>query len=692
MKNSILRDEIITKELKLMDLLANAELVGGIYNMGFEVCSILTNDIWKSNAGGIPKHCFLLASVMESGKAPINEDDEEIILLRVIGPAQLPTEKELINVRSDAMREIIIEKGRESAKEPSEIIDILTRNEIQFSGIKAKVLGTFYEEIVNDNRILTFGSDVDNFYSASRYKVYKPYSKSLEIITSYPEITKQEEIERQKNNIPFPKRIRIGTVRYSSTIRRTRKIEEKKPISVPVKVYIEDFISMKTAIFGMTRLGKSNTMKIIATSVFQYAIENKEKIGQLLFDPTGEYANVNPQDKTALSQLGANYVTIFRYGKYKLEENEKSLSINFFQKELIEEVWSMIQSHVFSEAQSAYLKNFGEVDIIGPMTEMDDRSGFYRAIRRRAALYATLKKGGFNMPKNFSIKIKANKDLVDIINNGLEEIDQFTTDRGNLTLTPGNITKWWDRVIKIIDNKEHSLEFKNKPWVDQQLKTILELYKKPKGRIGFTILNPLRKYHSPDTTRDYVEEVIDELKKGKIVIIDLSLGNEIVLQYCSERIIHGILSDASKLFRNNEHLNNIQIFIEEAHRLFNRTKFEKPSEADPYVRLAKEAAKYKIGLIYATQEVTSVDSQVLANTSNWIVTHLNNHKEVRELSKYYDFEDYYNQIISSEDVGFARIKTRSGRYIIPTQIDLFSPERIDDARKSIEKVKNNTSD
>ena len=692
MKNSVLRDEIITKELKLMDLLANAELVGGIYNMGFEECSILTNDIWKSNAGGIPKHCFLLATVMESGKAPISEDDEELILLRVIGPAQLPTEGELINVRSDAMREIITEKGRESTKEPSEIIDILTRNEIQFSGIKAKILGTFYEEIVNDNRILTFGSDVDNFYSASRYKVYKPYSKSLEIITSYPEITKKEEIERQENNIPFPKRIRIGTVRYSSTIRRTRKIEEKKPISVPVKVNIEDFISMKTAIFGMTRLGKSNTMKIIATSVFQYGIENKEKIGQLLFDPTGEYANINPQDKTALSQLGANYVTIFRYGKGKLEKNEKSLSINFFQKELIEEVWSMIQSHVFSEAQSAYLKNFGEVDLIGPMTEMEDRSGFYRAMRRRAALYATLKKAGFNMPKNFSIKIKANKDLVDIINNGLEEIDQFTADRGNLTLTLGNITKWWDRVIKIIDNKEHSLEFKNKAWVDQQLKTVLELYKKPKGRIGFTILNPLRKYHSPDTTRDYVDEVIDELKNGKIVIIDLSLGNEVVLQYCSERIIHGILSDASKLFRNNESLNNIQIFIEEAHRLFNRTKFEKPSEADPYVRLAKEAAKYKIGLIYATQEVTSVDSQVLANTSNWIVTHLNNHKEVQELSKYYDFKDYYDQIISSEDVGFARIKTRSGRYIIPTQIDLFSPERIEDARMSIEKVKNKNSD
>ncbi|MFX1450474.1 MAG: hypothetical protein ACFFCM_06515, partial [Promethearchaeota archaeon] len=149
MKSSLISDEVIKKELKLLGLLKEAELVGGIYNMGYEECLILTNDIWKQNAGGVPKHCFLLATVMEAGKAPKNEDDEEIILLRVIGPADLPTERELLNVRSDAMREIITEKGRESAKEPSQILDILTRNEIQFSGIKAKVLGTFYEKIVN---------------------------------------------------------------------------------------------------------------------------------------------------------------------------------------------------------------------------------------------------------------------------------------------------------------------------------------------------------------------------------------------------------------------------------------------------------------------------------------------------------------------------------------------------------------
>ena len=54
--------------------------------------------------------------------------------------------------------------------------------------------------------------------------------------------------------------------------------------------------------------------------------------------------------------------------------------------------------------------------------------------------------------------------------------------------------------------------------------------------------------------------------------------------------------------------------------------------------------------------------------------------EVKELSKYYDFEDFAELTLKAEDVGFARRKTRSGRYIIPAQIDLFEPGRIQEAR------------
>jgi hypothetical protein len=39
--------------------------------------------------------------------------------------------------------------------------------------------------------------------------------------------------------------------------------------------------------------------------------------------------------------------------------------------------------------------------------------------------------------------------------------------------------------------------------------------------------------------------------------------------------------------------------------------------------VAKEAAKLRISMFYATQEVSGVAHQVKANTANWVVAHLN---------------------------------------------------------------------
>ena len=45
----------------LTPLLTGAVLVGGIYNLDYDTAIVVTNDIDKRRAGGIPKHCFLLA-------------------------------------------------------------------------------------------------------------------------------------------------------------------------------------------------------------------------------------------------------------------------------------------------------------------------------------------------------------------------------------------------------------------------------------------------------------------------------------------------------------------------------------------------------------------------------------------------------------------------------------------------------
>src|SRR5713226_3250553 len=95
--NQSIGNRIVARELVIRRLLSQAALVGGIYTMGYDECLVLTNDLWKRQAGGVPQHCFLLATAVQPGRAPEIED-EEVILLRVIGAAALPAEAELVHV------------------------------------------------------------------------------------------------------------------------------------------------------------------------------------------------------------------------------------------------------------------------------------------------------------------------------------------------------------------------------------------------------------------------------------------------------------------------------------------------------------------------------------------------------------------------------------------------------------------
>jgi hypothetical protein len=671
--------QVVAQEMRVQRLLTHTRIIGGIFTMGFDECLILTNDLWKRQAQGIPQHCFLLATTMEVGRVP-DPDDEEVILLRVVGPAALSAETELVQVREEAMREMLVARGEAGAATPQAIIDVLTRNEIQFSGIKAKIIGTFYDGVVEGQRVLRFGAGVETFYSSSRYKIYKPYGQSLELIASYPETTDRE-IELRQPAV----RVRIGVVRYTASRRREQMPGEVR-VDVPVRVNVQDFVGHKTAVFGMSRLGKSNTMKMLATAIAQHATQNRLRIGQLLFDPAGEYANVNEQDQTALSLIGPEFVTVFRYGARE-REGVRSLASNFFNDAAAELTWNIVGGHLRSRGAD-YLRSFADADVIGPAQEADDVSAYTRAHRRRAAFYACLIRAGFETPQNFRSRFKCNAQVLGQLNARITDADRhFQSDnRGGLTLNADDLIRFWTVAVEVNNNKDGITPPGTKTavmdWFDTQLEAILKVFSGSVGT-GFRVLEPLRRFHQADRNQDYVTEVMAELRLGKVVIIDLSRGGDLVVQHSSERIINHVLNEAAARFANGDALDPIQIYIEEAHTLFSRDKEKMPSERDPYVRLAKEAAKFRIGLIYATQEVTSVDTRILSNTANWIVTHLNNHNEVRELSKYYEFEDYADLTINAEEVGFARIRTLSGRYIVPTQIDRFTGQAVQDARNAL---------
>jgi hypothetical protein len=201
------------------------------------------------------------------------------------------------------------------------------------------------------------------------------------------------------------------------------------------------------------------------------------------------------------------------------------------------------------------------------------------------------------------------------------------------------------------------------------------------GIRGWRLLEGLRPFHSALANLDYSEAIYSDLGRGRIVIVDLSRGSEVVLQTCSERVVNHILRRASERFREGKPPRPMQIFIEEAHRLLHRDKFNKAAgENDPYVRLAKESAKYKIGMIYATQEVSSVDESILSNTANWIAAYMNNEREAKRLAAYYDFDRFTHQILSADDRGFIRLRTDSAAYTLPVQVRKFDLEMVNQAR------------
>src|SRR5262249_43888725 len=167
---------------------------------------------------------------------------------------------------------------------------------------------------------------------------------------------------------------------------------------------------------------------------------------------------------------------------------------------------------------------------------------------------------------------------------------------------------------------------------------------------GYTKLIPLRSFHTPSSRLDYRGEIYEELVRGKIVIVDLHLGPDATIRQLSENLASYLMERQVDVFTRGIDPPTIQVALEEAHNLFSSEKYK--DELDVWVRMAKEASKLKIGMLYATQEVTGVAHQVLANTKNWVVAHLNNSREVNELGKFYDFKAFGDAIISDEDKGY----------------------------------------
>lgn len=670
-------------------LIQTDEYVGELYSINYETARVIIHDSARNKVGGIPSLSFLIASRIniETDEIDFKSEDASFILLRVMDSAPLPQDKEAERIRVETAQKVTGETERHWDGDGA--MDAKTRVLLGFAGVQCRIIGTFFlEENKKDKDsplVLKFGSDISNYYPNRGLKVFKPNAKALEEIVNYIDpVNLEEHVEKYGSCA----KVKLGHIRYASTNRKYQQIDD-----VPVFIYPADLLSQKTALFGMTRTGKSNTTKIIAKAVYElrYPKENEGKklrIGQIIFDPNGEYANENVQDNNnALKNIWKidtkakkeNEVVTYGLIPHPNDEGRKLMLLNFYLEENLQEGKEIIDS-ILAEDPAKFIKAFTQVRFEKPSAT--DRSATTRYNRRVLAYRALLYKAGYSVPNNIRPDTTGlfGKELVAFLNKD-ESKNSATYKSVAKLLSEKN--KTWSVIVKICeglaeyidDTKSNYNQFEGEyikasssgdNWADDNFKKILTMFSYPNGsrQIGKGTVQ-----HSDSTSDDYSEDIYKELINGKLVIIDQSSGDPELNESSARRIMGKIFEKNKQIFTSGKTPPDIMVYVEEAHNILPPDK-EKDLK-DIWVRTAKEGAKLRIGLIYATQEVSSIQKNILKNTANWFIAHLNNTDETKELCKYYDFIDFEPSIRRAQDKGFLRVKTLSNLFVIPVQVDKF---------------------
>lgn len=608
--------------------------VGYVLELNYDSAKIITSDPYKVAVGGIPRGSFLILVPNDFRGLPIH-----FTLLRVGGVSPTPL--------SNHVQQTYFELHKKSMPE----LDVWTQSELQWGALDCDVLGMFYQNPINTTKI-AFSGDVNNVVSAHRYQVYSPNEEVLDLIVNGL-------VLKNRNYV-------LGKLRPTEC-QLTGKLEEQPE----VKISVEDFKGTRTAMFGKTRLGKSNVVKLITESIIKVS-EKEGSVGQIIFDINGEYANDNPQNKSIRSAYEDQCI-VYALTK-RPGTDSKDLRLNFYeQPNSCKNVLSTLLDQ--DKQLSNYVKSFVSVTLpsIEKIQSAETTNDKVRMIRKIQFYWAILKKAGFASSeknlKSLNLKSRNTSDF----NPGFSEDVRKKIHGKEKLEKPSSL----DDLVSEIDaltsyineHGESSLKSSSgKNLLDADDLALISFFK-PKSGNGPIILRPYIQYHSKDAS-NFVDEILKYLDEGKTIILDLGNATDKIRRYFSDLISESVFNNQERKFVNNNLGNKfVQLYFEEAHNLFPPNT---DNHTDIYSRFAKEGAKFHIGMVYSTQSPSTISKELLAQTENFFVGHLSSADETRALAKVQvAFNGLEEDIQKAKTPGYMRMLTMSHRFVVPVQANKF---------------------
>lgn len=194
-------------------------------------------------------------------------------------------------------------------------------------------------------------------------------------------------------------------------------------------------------------------------------------------------------------------------------------------------------------------------------------------------------------------------------------------------------------------------------------------------RIGF-LLDEKAGLHSSASKLD--EEVCDYLRQGKTVIVDLSMKDSMEASIISTILVRKIFEINKASFTTAEKLGepiSCVIFVEEAQNVLSE-EFVK-TNANPFVRVAKEGRKFGIGLVAITQRPSAISEEIRTQTENFFAFHMGNSDDIKALVR---SNVHYDGVIST----FIQRETIKGNlYMVTSESPFVIPIRVLEFEKLI---------